>query len=152
VAAGIALAAATVGAQAPTGQAEAQDSSTAPEQQQQSPAQTPPSSAESARRDPFRPIVVKGTGDELPSCSRAGKGGLIIGQLMVEGIVRGRNREMIAVVDTRTNRAYFLYDRDELCNGIVARIAEENVVFEERFRDSSGQIRSREIIKRLSAE
>lgn len=81
-----------------------------------------------------------------------GKPGLVIGQLTVQGIVRGLNGEWIAVVDNKTKRAYFLHERDELFNGVVARITEESVIFEERVTDAAGRARTREVVKRLNPE
>ena len=112
-------------------------------------AQASPSGA-AGRRDPFRPLVVKGKGDELPARLPPGKAGLVIGQLVVQGIVRGLNGEWIAVVDNNTKRAYFLYVGDQLYNGVVARISADSVVFDERVTDAAGRARTREIVKRLN--
>ncbi|HEY7678943.1 MAG TPA: hypothetical protein VIC04_00395 [Terriglobia bacterium] len=102
------------------------------------------------RRDPFRPLVVKGKGDELPARLPPGKAGLVIGQLTLQGIVRGINGEWIAVVDNKTKRAYFLYVGDELYNGVVTRITAEAVMFDERVTDAAGRPRTREVTKRLA--
>jgi hypothetical protein len=96
-------------------------------------------------------LVVEARGDELPARLPPGKAGLVIGQLTVQGIVRGVNGEWIAVVDNKTNRAYFLYVGDELYNGTVTRIAENSAVFQERFTDAAGQQRSREVVKQLTS-
>jgi Tfp pilus assembly protein PilP len=104
------------------------------------------------RRDPFRPLVVKATGDQLPARLPPGKAGLVIGQLTIQGIVRGLNSEWIAVVDNKTKRAYFLYVGDELYNGAVTRIAENEVVFQERFTDAAGQQRMREVVKQMASQ
>jgi hypothetical protein len=74
----------------------------------------------------------------------------VIGQLTVQGIVRGLSAEWIAVVDNKTKRAYFLYERDELYNGVVTRITEDSVVFEERYSDAAGRTRTREVVKRMT--
>jgi len=115
-------------------------------------AQTAPAAASSGagRRDPFRPLVVKGKSDELPARLPPGKAGLVIGQLAVQGIVRGLGGQWIAVVDNKTKRAYFLYAGDELYNGTVSRITENNVVFEERVTDQMGRPRTREVVKPLA--
>ena len=143
----------TTGGQANAAQALAAQASgaqtSAPPRAPQAAAQAPPSGA-AGRRDPFRPLVVKGKGDEVPARLPPGKAGLVIGQLVVQGIVRGLNGEWIAVVDNNTKRAYFLYVGDELYNGVVARIAADSVVFDERVIDAAGRARTREVVKRLN--
>jgi hypothetical protein len=110
----------------------------------------PAAAAPGARRDPFRPLVVKGKGDEIPARLPPGKAGLVVGQLTVQGIVRGLDGRWIAVVDNKTKRAYFLYAGDELYNGSVSRITENSVVFAEKFTDPTGKQSSREVVKQLA--
>ena len=142
--------AAGVGAQVTAGQARA--AQPVATQASASPSSAPPAAASSGagRRDPFRPLVVKGKSDELPARLPPGKAGLVIGQLAVQGIVRGLGGQWIAVVDNKTKRAYFLYAGDELYNGTVSRITENNVVFEERVTDQMGRPRTREVVKPLA--
>ena len=104
------------------------------------------------RRDPFRPLVVRGANDQLPVCTSPGKGQLVVGQVTLQGIVRGLSGEWIAVVDNNTKRAYFLYVGDALCNGTVSRITQGSVVIEERVSDQLGQARTREVVKQLAPE
>ena len=110
----------------------------------------PPSASQAGRRDPFRPLVVKGQNDELPTRLPPGKAGLVIGQLTVQGIVRGLNDEWIAVVDNKTKRAFFLFVGDELFNGTVSRITADSVVFDEQVLDAQGRRITREVVKRLN--
>ena len=103
------------------------------------------------RRDPFRPIEIKRQGaarDLPPNCTQAGKQGLIVGQLMLQGIARSVEGQWIAVVDNKTGRAYFLRTKDELCNGVVLRVDQESIVMEERTMDSFGRTRTREVVLR----
>ena len=101
------------------------------------------------RRDPFRPIEVKGPARDLPPmCTQAGKQGLLIGQLQLQGIARSVEGQWIAVVDNKTGRAYFLRTKDELCNGVVLRVDQESIVIEERTMDSFGRTRTREVVLR----
>jgi hypothetical protein len=93
--------------------------------------------------------VIKGKGDEIPARLPPGKAGLVIGQLIVQGIVRGLDGQWIAVVDNKTKRAYFLYAGDELYNGTVSRITESSVVFAERVNDPTGRQQSREVVKQM---
>ena len=111
-----------------------------------------PQGSTSGRRDPFRPLVVRGANDQLPVCTSPGKGQLVVGQVTLQGIVRGLSGEWIAVVDNNTKRAYFLYVGDALCNGTVSRITQDSVVIEERVSDQLGRARTREVVKQLAPE
>jgi hypothetical protein len=110
----------------------------------------PPQVAAGGRRDPFRPLVVRGVNDVLPVCTSPGKGQLVVGQVTLQGIVRGLTGQWMAVVDNNTNRAYFLYMGDNLCNGTVSRITADSLVIEERVTDQAGRTRTREVIKQLA--
>ena len=94
--------------------------------------------------------MVRQTKEEIPVRLPPGKKGLVIGQLQIQGIVRGINNEWVAVVDNKTKRAYFLRQGDEVYNGVVTKIAENSVTFEETATDAFGRTRSREIVKQLS--
>lgn len=108
------------------------------------------------RRDPFKlpppPTPGRGPGEGIATGPvPPGKRGLVIGQLQLEGIVRlDSTNEMIAVVDTARNRAYFLKENDELFNGVVGRITPDSVYFRENVLDESGRVQTREVVKRLS--
>ena len=102
------------------------------------------------RRDPFRAIVVKRATDVAPVCTQPGKRSLLIGQLQVQGIARSVDGQWIAVVDNKTKRAYFLREKDEVCNGVVTRVTEGSLVLEEHITDSFGRTRNREVIKPLA--
>ena len=99
--------------------------------------------------DPFRPLIQDKKPDALPVRLPPGKPGLVIGQLLVQGIVRNLDGKWMAVVDNKTKRSYFLYERDELYNGVVTTITADSVTFEERSQDAAGRTRSREVVKRI---
>ena len=104
------------------------------------------------RRDPFRPLIQpKTAADSLPIRLPAGKPGLVIGQLTIQGIVRNIDGKWMAVVDNKTKRSYFLYERDELYNGVVTSITADSVTFEERSLDTAGRTRTREVVKRIGS-
>ncbi|MBI4442944.1 MAG: hypothetical protein HY649_06165 [Acidobacteria bacterium] len=110
-------------------------------------AQQPAGSAK--RRDPFRSLIVRQTKDEIPARLPPGKRGLVIGQLQIQGIVRGINNEWIAVVDNKTKRSYFLREGDEIYNGVVTRIVEDSVTFQEKITDAFGRTSTRDVVKQL---
>lgn len=105
--------------------------------------------ASSQRRDPFHSPIVKQEA-KAPVCTQPGKGGLLVGQLQLQGIARSVDGQWIAVVDNKTKRAYFLRERDTLCNGVVTKVTEDSVVFEERTTDSFGRPQTREVVRRVA--
>ena len=115
-------------------------------------AQEAPQSAPSApgrRRDPFAPLVRREAGEApAPSCAAAGKAGLVVSAIRLDGVVRTTNG-MIAVAASPQNRIYFLREGDRLCNGSVERITLESVSFRERGRDAFNNPLDRVVVKRL---
>ncbi len=105
-------------------------------------------------RDPFYiPPIEKGgpagpggISGPLP----AGKRGLVIGTLRLEGIVReDRTKRMIAIVTNATNLAYFLYEGDQVYNGTVSRITSNSVTFTENNLNAFGRLGTREVTLKL---
>jgi len=105
------------------------------------------------RRDPFKlppPPGPGGPGDDITGPLPPGKRGLVISRLRLEGIVRlDTTNDMIAVVDTNANRAYFLRENDEVFNGVVSKITPDSVYFRENVLDQNGRVQTREVVKRL---
>jgi hypothetical protein len=113
---------------------------------------------DSGRRDPFSHppppakggarVQAEGSSGPLP----AGKGGLVISELRLEGIVHQQsNNSMIAVVANAGNVAYFLRQNDAVFDGVVSKITPDSVTFTERVRQPNGQEATREVIKRLGS-
>lgn len=149
-----------------TGRAEAAGANlAAPQAAQEAPAQAakaaqpvplpsvPRTQVPTGRRDPFRlpgPPVPGAPREGLMGPLPPGKRGLVISQIRLEGVVRlDTTGEMIAVVDTHQNRAFFLRENDQLYNGVVARITPDAVYFRENILDSQGRVTTREIVRRL---
>lgn len=103
-----------------------------------------------ARRDPFDPLLNKDKetagGPQVPL--PAGKPGLVIATLRVDGIVHSPNG-MIAVVSNPQMRVYFLREGDHLYDGDVEHITMEGVSFHESGKDAFGKAVERESTKRL---
>jgi len=125
---------------------------TAPAQEGDSARPSPSTRAsDERRRDPFVSIVIKREeGAAAPTRLPPGKPGLVIGQLQLLGTVQSIDGDWIAVVDNKTNRAYFLRQNDQVYNGSVSRITEDSVVFLENVTGSAGERRTREVVKRLA--
>lgn len=117
----------------------------------------PSEKAVAARRDPFKALVwasgpTTGQPGEVPITGPLPPGarGLVISQLLLEGIVRqDLSNTMIAVVANESKRAYFLRENDTLYNGVVSKITPDAVYFKENILDPSGQVGSREVVKRM---
>jgi hypothetical protein len=125
---------------------------------QPAPAPKQAPAAVAGRRDPFKlpaPVSAAGpagaaetAGGTMPPGSR----GLVISQLILEGIVRqDTTNKMIAVVTNYTKRAYFLRENDALFNGVVSKITPDSVYFNENYLDPNGRVGTREVVKRLGA-
>ncbi|MBI4465059.1 MAG: hypothetical protein HY647_10170 [Acidobacteria bacterium] len=104
------------------------------------------------RRDPFRSLIIRQKKAEAPVRLPPGKRGLVIGQLQVQGIVRGINNEWVAVVDNKTQRSYFLREGDEVYSGVVKKITEDTIAFEEKLTDAFGRTSTREVVKQLPSD
>jgi len=102
-----------------------------------------------ARRDPFDPLINKEKDTAGPTAPLpAGKPGLVVATLRVDGIVRSPNG-MIAVVSNPQMRVYFLREGDHLFDGEVEHITMEGVSFHEAGKDAFGKAVERESTKRL---
>jgi Tfp pilus assembly protein PilP len=102
-----------------------------------------------AKRDPFESLVGRehaGPRTDLP----AGKAGLQVSTLRLDGIVRAPNG-MIAVVSNPQSRTYFLRDGDQLFDGRVEKIAMDGVSFHEIGKDAFGKPVERQVNKRIYA-
>jgi hypothetical protein len=83
---------------------------------------------------------------------------LAIGALRLTGIVRQHGLDpedtrgaMIAVVTNSSRVAYFLRAGDLLYDGRVTRIAADAAYFDQEYLDAEGQVKRREVVKRLNA-
>jgi len=116
------------------------------------------------KRDPFKlPDYSTGKGgatdsegftESLPAGGvlPAGKRGLIISQLHLQGTVRQQtSNKMTAMVVDQRRLAYFLHENDSVYNGVVSKITPDSVYFKENVLDSKGRVTTREVVKRLGA-
>ncbi len=105
------------------------------------------------RRDPFKSVIQEqkpGT-DTQPTCP-PGPQGILVGQAELSGIVRAPSG-YIAVVNVRSaDRTYFIRENQKVCNGRVARITPDSIVFEEDVIDPMGKMAKREVIRKIPAE
>jgi len=111
-----------------------------------------PAAAESevklARRDPFESLVNRQQKQQNQTQAIAGKPGLVIGTLRLDGIVKAPNG-MIAVVSNPQARTYFLREGDHLYDGTVEKISMDGVSFHEEGKDAFGKPMERQVNKRI---
>jgi hypothetical protein len=103
-----------------------------------------------AKRDPFESLVGREHGGGPTGPLPAGKAGLQVSTLRLDGIVRAPNG-MIAVVSNPQSRTYFLREGDQLYDGRVEKIAMDGVSFHEVGKDAFGKPVEREVSKRIYA-
>lgn len=98
------------------------------------------------RRDPFAPLLtLAGQSKQAKKVVRPpGKAGLMIGEIDVQGTVRGP-RGAVAVVSSPDGHVYFLRPGDRLFDGTVARIDLNDVVFIEHAHDAFGRAFNRRV-------
>ena len=106
-------------------------------------------SGPAGRRDPFVSIIRSAPMTPAgPSCS-VGKKCLYIPELVVKGIAKDPDGQMLAVVVSNTHRAYFLRENDQVFNGSVEKITTDSVVFREYATDHLGRETAHEVVKRI---
>jgi Tfp pilus assembly protein PilP len=104
-----------------------------------------------AKRDPFESLIGREqAGNAANRNLPAGKAGLQVGTLRLDGIVRAPNG-MIAVVSNPQSRTYFLREGDQLYDGRVEKIAMDGVSFHEIGKDAFGKPVERQVNKRMYA-
>jgi hypothetical protein len=108
------------------------------------------------RRDPFKlPVRVTPERKAAPApglnAHPPGRRGLAIGDLKLNGVVReDSSHSMIALVTTgNTKVTFFLRENDALYDGAVIKITPDSIEFKQNYVDADGEVRSRQVIKRL---
>lgn len=103
------------------------------------------------RRDPFMSVVRNlPVSPSTPNCSVPGKRCLYIPELVVKGIAKDMDGQMMAVVvGGAAHRAYFLRENDQVFNGSVEKITSDSVIFREFSTDNLGRESAHEIVKRI---
>ncbi len=110
----------------------------------------PAAQSQSMRRDPFRSLKRQMEGGGGPAALPPGKRGLVVAQLVVEGIVVGATGNIAVVTMPGRDRAFFLRVGDQLYDGQVTRILGDRVVFREKTRNLFGRRIVRDVTKELT--
>ena len=104
-----------------------------------------------SRRDPFRSLIE--TRDSIPEPERErpeGKAGLLIDEIVVEGVFELADGPVAQVQSAREETSYLLRPGDQLWDGDVISINLEEVVFKQVVDDPTALKPFREVVKRLS--
>ncbi len=99
------------------------------------------------RRDPFESLIGRNQ-KQASGPAIAGKPGLVISSLRLDGTVRAPNG-MIAVVTNPQQRTYFLREGDQLYDGRVEKITMDGVTFHEVGKDAFGKSVERQVSKKI---
>ena len=118
----------------------------------------PQTGGASKLRDPFKapeppPKVsaLKAKRSHLPAVLPPGVRGLVIDQLILEGVVDKKpDNAMIAVVTNKSNRAYFLRINEQVFDGTVTMITPAAIYFRQRYYSDDDKAEWRTVEKRLS--
>ncbi len=102
------------------------------------------------RRDPFLSLVGRGN-DPAPGVSAgAGLPGLLVNEVLVKGVLRGRSG-YIAIVQSADSRTYIVRGGDRLFDGTVKTITQDGVIFSQDVHDPLSLVTQREVAKRVRA-
>lgn len=111
-------------------------------------AEKPVAEPKITRRDPFESLIGRQQRQHSQVPAIAGKPGLIIASLRLDGVVSAPNG-MIAVVTNPQQRTYFLREGDQLYDGRVEKITMDSVSFHEVGKDAFGKPVERQVNKRI---
>lgn len=98
------------------------------------------------KRDPFvSPIVERGK--VHVACTGTGRQCLEVGDLTLQGVVKGPSGFIAVVVNGE--HTYFLRERDPLANGDVELITQDSIHLRERYQDDLGRTQTRQVVRKV---
>ncbi|HMD33051.1 MAG TPA: hypothetical protein VKG84_14145 [Candidatus Acidoferrales bacterium] len=100
------------------------------------------------RRDPFLGLISAAAAGAAHVVLPAGKAGLQVSTIRVDGIVRSANG-MIVVVTSPQGRTYFLHQGDRVFDGRVEQVSMDGVTFSEMGKDPFGKSVEHTVVKRI---
>ena len=102
------------------------------------------------RRDPFKSLEVAQNRPEIKGPLPEGIAGLLIDEIDLSGIFRTSRGFIAQVSAPNKNRSYLLRQGDQLYDGDVVRITQNEVVFKQIVNDPTVIKPFREVVKKLS--
>jgi len=87
------------------------------------------------RRDPFKSLLAPAKAPDLRGPRPEGIPGLLIDEVMITGIFRTQEGYVAQVQSAESERSYLLKQGDELYDGDVVRITDNEIVFKQIVQD-----------------
>ena len=104
------------------------------------------------RRDPFKSLLVVSEVPELRGPRPDGIPGLLIDEVILTGIFRTPEGRVAQVQSADGMKSFLLREGDELYDGDVVRITENEVVFKQIVQDPTALKPFRDVVKALNTE
>lgn len=104
------------------------------------------------RRDPFKSLLVVSEVPELGGPRPDGIPGLLIDEVMLTGIFSTPDGRVAQVQSADGMKSYLLREGDELYDGDVVRITENEIVFKQIVQDPTALKPFRDVVKALNTE
>jgi len=104
-----------------------------------------------SRRDPFKSLLVATQVSEIRGPRPEGIPGLLIDEVMVSGIFRTNQGYVAQVQSAENEKSFLLKEGDQLYDGDVVRVTEDEIVFKQIVQDPTALKPFREVVKTLSA-
>jgi Tfp pilus assembly protein PilP len=104
-----------------------------------------------SRRDPFKSLLVSTELPELRGPRPEGIPGLLIDEVTVTGVFRTQAGYVAQVQSAANEKSFLLREGDELYDGDVVRISEDEIVFKQIVQDPTALKPFREVVKTLSS-
>jgi Tfp pilus assembly protein PilP len=103
-----------------------------------------------SRRDPFKSLLVSTELPEIRGPRPEGIPGLLIDEVTVTGVFRTQAGYVAQVQSAANEKSFLLREGDELYDGDVVRISEDEIVFKQIVQDPTALKPFREVVKTLS--
>lgn len=104
------------------------------------------------RRDPFKSLLAATDLPEVRGPRPSGIPGLLIDEVILTGIFRTEGGYVAQVQSAENEKSYLLQEGDELYDGDVVRITDNEVIFKQLVQDPTAMKPFREVVKTLNPE
>ena len=100
------------------------------------------------RRDPFLNLLGTGAEPEATVKRGAGPSGMMVAEISVRGVLRGRDG-LIAMVQGPDNKTYIVHQGDKFLDGRIKTITPQGLIIIQEVNDPLSLVKEREIRKLL---
>ena len=104
------------------------------------------------RRDPFKSLLAASEAEELRGPRPEGIPGLLIDEITISGIFRTDAGYVAQVQSAASEKSFLLKQGDQLYDGDVVRITDNEIVFKQIVQDPTALKPFREVVKTLNPE